>query len=420
MKVSDTAEFAAYIGIDWADDHHDICEIARGSSQSQHSIIKHRPEDIHHWAMSLLKRYHGEQIAVACELRKGPLINALRQYEHLVIFPINPTTVANHRKAFANSGSKSDAMDATIQTEILLTYPERLAPLNVEKKDIRILDQLVVYRRQLVQSSVDMTNKITSVLKLYYPQALDWFEEKDSVIFCDFLLKWPTLQMLQRARASTIMDFFNAHHSRYTATNEARIEHIKQARPLTQDTAFIIPNQMMVSVLVPQLKILIEAIKKLDGEIRHYYRKQPDYCIFDSFPGAGPQMGPRLMVAMGTDRARYPSAADIQKYAGIAPVIEASGKKSWTHWRYHCPIFLRQTFVEWAGLSRRYSFWAQAYYEQQIKKGKHHNTAIRSLAFKWIRILFRCWQNHTPYDESTYLTALKKRKSPLLENAIME
>ena len=189
---------------------------------------------------------------------------------------------------------------------------------------------------------------------------------------------------------------------------------------MTQDTAFIIPNQMMVSVLVPQLKILIEAIKKLDGEIRHYYRKQPDYCIFDSFPGAGPQMGPRLMVAMGTDRARYPSAADIQKYAGIAPVIEASGKKSWTHWRYHCPTFLRQTFVEWAGLSRRYSFWAQAYYEQQIKKGKHHNTAIRSLAFKWIRILFRCWQNHTPYDESTYLTALKKRKSPLLENAIME
>lgn len=305
MKVFDTAEFAAYIGIDWADNNHDICEIARGSSQSQHSIIKHHPEDIHHWAMSLLKRYHGELIAVACELRKGPLINALRQYEHLVIFPINPTTVAKYRKAFANSGSKSDVMDASIQTEILLLHPERLTPLKVEKKDIRILEQLVVYRRQLTQNSVDMTNKITSVLKLYHPQALDWFEDKDSIIFCDFLLKWPSLQILQRARSHTIMAFFNAHHSRYTATNEARIKGIKQARPLTQDSAFILPNQMMVSLLVPQLKLLIEAIKKLNGEIRHYYRKQSDYPIFDSLPGAGPQMGPCLMVAMGTDRTRY-------------------------------------------------------------------------------------------------------------------
>ena len=173
----------------------------------------------------------------------------------------------------------------------------------------------------------------------------------------------------------------------------------------------------MITLLVPQLKLLIEAIETMDKEIKARYKKQKDNVIFDSFPGAGPQLAPRLLVAFGSNRARYKTAADMQKYAGVAPVIEQSGKKSWTHWRYSCPKFLRQTFVEWAGQSVRFSFWAKAYYQQQIEKGKPHNTVIRSLAFKWIRIAFRCWQTRTVYDESKYLEALKKRGSPLLQYA---
>ena len=157
------------------------------------------------------------------------------------------------------------------------------------------------------------------------------------------------------------------------------------------------------------------AITRFDDEIKKFYKQHADRAIFDSLPGAGPQLAPRLLAAMGSNRDRYKCAADIQKYAGIAPVTERSGKKEWIHWRYSCTKFLRQTFVEWAGLSVRYSFWAKAYYRQQEGKGKPHNTIIRSLAFKWIRILFRCWKTHTPYDESTYLTALKSKGSSLLK-----
>lgn len=107
-----------------------------------------------------------------------------------------------------------------------------------------------------------------------------------------------------------------------------------------------------------------------------------------------------------------------KKWAALPPVIEQSGQKKWTHWRYSCPKFLRQTFVEWAGQSVRYSFWAKAYYEQQVQKGKAHNTVIRALAFKWIKIAYRCWQTNTPYDETKYLNALKKNGSPLLNFAV--
>lgn len=171
-------------------------------------------------------------------------------------------------------------------------------------------------------------------------------------------------------------------------------------------------------MLIPQLKCQLDGIKRLDDEISQLYRSMEDRSLFDSLPGAGPQFAPRLLVAFGTNRDRYQAAAELQKYSGVAPVIEQSGKKSWTHWRYSCPTFLRQTFVEWAGQTVRYSFWARAYYEQQKQKGKPHNTIIRSLAFKWIRIIFRCWKDRKPYDESKYLRALKDRNSPLLKFAV--
>ena len=111
-------------------------------------------------------------------------------------------------------------------------------------------------------------------------------------------------------------------------------------------------------------------------------------------------------------------AQEIQKYAGIAPVTERSGQKEWIHWWYSCTTFLRQTFVEWAVLSVRYSFWAKAYYQLQTAKGKPHNTIIRALVFKWIRIVFRCWKTSAPYDESKYIEALKSKGSPLLKYAV--
>src|SRR5947209_1387977 len=148
------------------------------------------------------------------------------------------------------------------------------------------------------------------------------------------------------------------------------------------------------------------------------FLSQGDFCAtaFDALPGAGAVFAPRLLVAFGEQRERYASAEELQKYAGIAPVTERSGKKSWVHWRLRCPKFLRQTFVEWAAESTRHSFWAQVYYQQQRDKGKAHQAAVRALAFKWIRILYRCWQDRTPYDESIYLQALKRRNAPLLHN----
>jgi len=121
--------------------------------------------------------------------------------------------------------------------------------------------------------------------------------------------------------------------------------------------------------------------------------------------------------ARGEDRERFHSAAEVQRYSGIAPVTERSGNTSWVHWRWACSNFVRQTFVEWAEKTVYHSFWAGAYYRQQRSKGANHHTAVRALAFKWIRILYRCWKSRTPYNESLYLKALQRRGSSLLPQA---
>jgi transposase len=416
MKPQAPEAFAAFIGLDWADAKHDICLQAAGAERREFLVLEHSPEAIDAWVQTLRTRFHGQPVAVCLELNRGPIVSALRQYDFLVLFPVNPFTLAKYREAFTPSRAKDDPTDAELQVELLLKHRDKLTPLTPQSPTMRALAQLVEHRRRLVGDKVRCTNRLTSVLKNYFPHVLQWFQEKDTGIFCDFLSRWPTLKAAQLARRTTLEHFFREHHVRSADVIKTRIEAIQSAVALTTDTGVITPNALWVQALVAQLRVTLQAITDFDNAIADHAQGHPDFPLFDALPGAGAVFAPRLLVAFGEQRERYASAEELQKYAGIAPVTERSGKKSWVHWRLQCPKFLRQTFVEWAAESIRHSFWAQAYYQQQRDKGKAHQAAVRALAFKWLRILYRCWQERTPYDESIYLQALKRRNAPLLHN----
>ena len=204
---------------------------------------------------------------------------------------------------------------------------------------------------------------------------------------------------------------------RRAAVIDRRIDTIKTERPLTSDAAVIEPARLLVEALLPQLRAVSAGIARLDDEIARRCQQLPDFRLFENLPGAGRVFSARLLAAFGEQRDRFADASAFQKYAGIAPVTERSGNKHWVHWRWSCPTFLRQTFVEWVASSVPHSFWARAFYESHRANGASHNATIRALAFKWIRVLFRCWVDRTPYNESRYLAALQKRQSPLLKFA---
>ena len=413
---TELSEFTAIIGLDWADKKHDVCIQATASRQRKTYQIQHKADKIDEWARSLHRRYGGP-IAVALELSKGPIVSALQKYNFFVIFPIDPTTLANYRKTFTPSGAKDDPTDAALALDLLLCHPEHFQPLKPQSVEMRTLMTLVEQRRRLMNDRVRLTNRLRNALKQYYPQALEWFDRIDTPLFCDFIKRWPSLAQARRARKATLEKFFREHNMNRKALLERRMTAIKSAVPLTTDDAVIVPFRLQALTLVAQLEVALESIRIYDDEIAALAPQHPDYDLFSALPGAGPLLAPRLLVAFGEQRERFTSAAELQKYAGIAPVTERSGQTTWIHWRWQCPTFLRQTFVEWAAQTINKSYWAGLYYYQQRAKGSSYQAAVRALAFKWIRILYRCWITRTPYDEAQYLKALQERGSPLLKMA---
>jgi transposase len=162
-----TDEFAAFIGIDWADAKHDICLQAAGSEKREFSVLEHQPDTIDEWVSTLRARFKGHPIAICLELNKGPLVSALRKHDFLVLFPVNPLTLARYREAFAPSQAKDDPTDAELQLELLLTHRDKLKPLQPQSPTMRALEQLVEHRRRLVGDKVRITNRLTSILKNY-------------------------------------------------------------------------------------------------------------------------------------------------------------------------------------------------------------------------------------------------------------
>ena len=414
-KEANTEEYAALIGLDWAAEKHDVCLWDAATGKSRHRVIEHTPEALAEWLAELQASYPGRRLAVCLEQSRGALMYALMDHAFLDLYPINPVTLARYREAFAPSRAKDDPGDARLLAEILRLHRDKLAVWKPDDEQTRTLAFLNEERRKAVNLRTKLVLRMQAALKLYFPQALAWLgADLGTPMACDWLLKWPTLEAAQRSRPQTVRAFFYAHNCRSAAHVESVLAALPAAKPLTTDAAVLAVQPLTVQMLAKQLRLLHGAIVAYERQIAARFRPHPDAFLFENLPGAGPALAPRLLTAFGTDRSRHPTAQDMQAYAGIAPVIERSGKSCWTHWRWNCPKFLRQTFHEFAKSTVIHSAWARAYYEQQKQRGKGHNAAIRSLAFKWIRIIHRCWQTRTPYDEGLYLQALAQRGSPLV------
>jgi transposase len=225
---------------------------------------------------------------------------------------------------------------------------------------------------------------------------------------CAFLQKWPTLAAVQKAGAQRLRKFYYGQHCRAEELIQQRLQLLAQAKPLTTDAAVVAAQSLLVKSVAHELAALPAILAEYDQQIAALFAAHADYQIWDSFPGAGAALAPRLAAAWGTQRDRFESSDAMAAYSGIAPVKQASGRSVWIHMRWACPKFLRQTFHELARTSLSFCVWAQCYYQLQLDRGKGRHAAFRALAFKWQRIVWRCWQDPTPYDDAKYLASLKR------------
>jgi transposase len=411
MNIPSQFPYRATVGLDWADQKHDVfVRFANGDSYRRK--IDSRPEVIQEWLLELRSTCAEAKIAIALEQRRGALFYHLCTHLSWIdLYPINPHSLASFRQTFFSSRAKDDPVDSQLLEELLRTHPERLRSYQPEPTAERKLDQYCRHRRSLRDLATKTELKLISTLKQYFPLAVNLFADVGlkSEIALNFLSRWPTLEELHRAKAQTVRSFFYAHNSRSQSLIEKRLQLIAQAHPVTDDLALIEPLVLTSKCLVTQLRQFNQAISQFDQKIRELFKSHPDHFLFESLPGAGEQLAPRLFAVFGSNRSRWADATDIQKYSGIAPVVERSGKSLWVHRRLARPIFVCQTFHEFAQQSTHRCSWADQFYRRQRQRGKSHHSAIRALAFKWIRIIYACWKANKPYDESFYVQALEKR-----------
>jgi transposase len=403
------------IGLDRSDRTADLHLIDTHTGKVQKQTVATSPEALHDWLAQLRQQQSQASVALCLEQPAANLIVFLETYSWIRLYPINPISLQKFRETFVTSRAKDDAKDAQYLAELILSHHEKLKPWQPDDSQTRQLQQLVLHRRAVVDQRTGLTNRLKALLKAYFPQTLDLCgEDLWRPLATEFLLKWPTLQSLKKARKPSLKQFYYLQGSRSQSLIDQRLERIDKAVPLTDEIALLQSYTLRVQLICKELQLVLKTLEQFDQQIANLFQQHPDRPIFEAFPGAGPVLAPRLLAGMGSERERFPEPGNLQCLSGVAPVTKQSGGKCHIHRRYLCPKFLKQSFHEYAKVSILHSRWAAAYYGQQRNKGCAHHTAVRALAYKWQRIIWKCWQSRTVYKEAIYEAALKKSKSPLV------
>ena len=407
-------KWVAQVGIDWADQKHDWV-LKDGKGRRDGGEFSSKPEAVHEWVRSIRAQYPEGMILISLEQSRGALIYALMQYDFLILLPINPRALALHRQSLYLSGAKSDPKDADLICDFGADNIDRMRVLVPDDVQTRKLGLMAEARRGLVDQRTSHIQALTAACKQYFPQVLEWFGGAGEQLTLAFLQKWTTLEEARTIRRDSLRTFLRAHSRWSEEKTEALCNSIRSAVALTADEAIIESYALQAQSIAAVILVLNEQVSRYDKRLEELTQAHPDYEVFASFPGAGKVMTARLIPAFGKNRDRWQDAREIQSYSGIAPVVESSGKHRWVHARWLCPKFLRQTFHEFALASIPHCEWAKAFYHQQRDRGAGHHAAVRSLAYRWMRILFRCWKDKEAYDDERHLTQLRLRKSPLIK-----
>lgn len=403
-----------YVGIDWADDHHDVAitdDSAKTLSQFQ---ITHDSSGFARFHEQIAKfKQSPDQILVALETNRGLLVHELLRSGYCV-YAMNPKSVNRYKDRYVTSGAKSDPMDALAMANQLRTDRHLFKPLRPQPDDYRLLERLCQDLRKLVDEKSRISNQITSLLKEFYPKALELFSV-DSKIAMAFLKTFPDPQALSACKKKTFLAFFKKHH--YSRPDKVDgLWRLSQTPTLQPDPVILKAGRLRLLALLDQMISLQEHLALYEKEVKALLDKLPERDSIQSLPGVGNRLGPELVAALGPNdkdtQNRFQSADQIMKLAGCVPVTQKSGKRKTVLVRNACVKSLRRMLQDWSFSSLKESVWARAFYDFHKAMNKSHSTILRNLAIKWTKILFAVWFHGTLYDEAFYIQSLKKHNVP--------
>lgn len=393
-----------FVGVDWASREHTVCVINHQADIIWRGTIPHTAAGLAELRTRLTRLAPPAALRVAVERPSGLLIDALID-AGVVVVPIHPNALKASRSRYTAAHGKSDAGDAFILADLLRTDGHRFRPLQPLSDETRALRALVRTRDDLVAQRVALANQLRALLESFWPGAAQIFADVDSPIALAFLARYPTPHTAQRLGEKRLAAFLGQHHYSGRRPVPDLLTRLHQAPTAPSGEAESEAKGELVRALIAVLDTLVRQLQHLHSAIAQAIAAHVDGPIVMSFPRAGRVNAAQILAELGDDRGRFTSSEHLAAAAGVAPVTQASGKHRAVTFRWACNKRLRVALTTFAHNSCRASSWAAQVYHRARARGCDHPHAIRILARAWLRVIWRCWQDHVPYDPACHRAA---------------
>jgi transposase len=393
-----------FAGFDWGHDTHHVAVF--GPSGKEIFILSF-DHDAAGWDR-LRQKLHGlpgadlTNVGMAIETRHGPAVEKLLEMG-CVVYPMNPKAASRYRDRLAPSGTKDDLLDARSFGNALRTDGHRWRHMEPEAPLTQQIRLICRDESSLIEQRTALVCALREAMHEYYPAALEAFEDWTAPSTWAFVKRFPTPQKLAAAGKRAWDKFLHAQKLYRPETYERRIECFRHALDFCGNEPVTAAKTMLAPCLVAQLQTLEKHLDIYRRQIEQLFDQHPCRAIFDSLPGLGPKLAPRMLSECAEAHKRYDSLAGLECCSGAAPIRFQSGQVSVTRMRRACIKPLRHALHLWAHSSRIKSVWAEAYYQGKRQEGKTHACALRCLGRRWLRILWKLLETNQTYDESLHL-----------------
>ena len=394
-----------FIGDDWAEAHHDI-EIV---DESGRVLVRRRlPEGV--VGLSALHALAGDhlgedddpdQVVLGIETDRGPWVQALIAAGYTV-YAINPFQVARYRERHGTSGAKSDPGDAHVLAELVRLDRAHHRPV---AGDTALAEHVKVVARAhqtMIWTRQRNTNTIRSMLREYYPAALEAF---DDLAHPDALAVLAAAPDPERGRTLTksrvVAVLRKAGRQRNLQTRAEQIVTALRSEQLPARDGIVAAYAAAIRSLVAITTEMVAQIGVMEDQVKAGFGRHPDAEIYLSQPGLGQILGARVLAEFGDDPQRYTDARSRKNYSGMAPITRASGTKRVVLARHARNRRLADALYQQAFAALNASPGARAHYDRQRDRGATHHQALRALANRLVGIVHGCLRHHTRYDETT-------------------
>jgi transposase len=397
-------------GVDWAKDDHAVCVAGDQGEALERFTVRHDAAGLREMAARLLRAGVSQ---VGIERGDGPVVDTLLA-AGLTVFVIPPGQVKNLRSRYGSAGNKDDRFDAYVLADVVRTDARRLRPMERDSEQTTALRTTVRARRDLVGHRVAAAGQLRAHLQIVFPAAAALFAGIDSAITLAFLTRFTTQEQadwLSPLRLAAWLKFVS-----YSGKTDPAVLHARLlAAPRGQAGPHARVHAGTTLALVAVLRALNAQIKALADSIAAQLGAHPDAVIFTSLPRSGTIRAARLLAEIGDARGRFPTRDSLTCLAGVAPSTRQSGKVKAVTFRWGADKQLRDALCDFAGDSRRASPWAADLYDKAIARGCDHPHAVRILARAWAHVIWRCWQDHAPYDPAAHnsLQTLLRQHQPI-------